>query len=1132
MSRLKILWTACIFILAGFLILGCSDPKDTTGPGGNDDPPRENVVGKANDGADVLVFMEGELDEYLTEFEINVSPEWSLSKSANDNTGCNVSLWFMGLRRNKIPKVGDIWATEPTKKAPDGFLIKVLRVNTVYRGGNLYDVHVTGRCADLEEAIEDVDFEEEVELEFDEDGELIEGLQKTNKSVSKTFNADRTVNLGAGDQMKAEVAYTVKFTFKIKISKFSISSTEISVEQKGNAELSGTVNRNINTRFMLDEVNLPRIRFWVGFIPVTFRNSIETSLRVHSQGEVDMRASYKFGINGKYGVEYRNKSWNTINVNNHSLNLDVDHHINGSVRVGVLLGLTSRLYGIVGLGFHAGPVLNLSVDGVPASGTHVFDNGFQHNYLSGNRANAATLDLDINIYGDITLRVLGRGLSYPIVNRYYNVSTLNQSSFLPAFSNPSITANGSNEINVNVSLNRSILSYPVRDFGICVEKADSDECAAGGGMRKTSGSPVSASSAIWQWHNFSADFKDMEPGIYNVRPFFESGKGTFYEKAAVYAPRYTLWVGQTFLSGQGNATTVTPRGEQRGIVVGTQIDITAEPEPGFVFVKWQMNAGGDISTIADTNAAATTVTVNANTSIQAVFELLPSYSLNMVRSPNVGAVTPSPTTTHRVFEGAQPIPITAAPSSRYVFVNWTVEGDGVIAEPDNPITTVTVSGNTIVTANFESIRLTINQNPAVGGVVTTNPEWRSSIPAGTEFNIIAAPMNGYVFVNWTIEGGGTIADANAASTSIIVNTSTTVTANFQLVYTLRVNPNSTVGGTVNPSSLQTDIVPGTEIPITAIPASGWVFDNWTMTGDGSTITNSNTAATSVTVNANTVVTANFRQTAFMLTVNQNSIAGGSTVTAIQQTGIAPGTQINITATPANGWAFVNWTVVGGGIVTDINAASTSVTVNTNTTVTANFHQPDAPPHDTFTDPRDNQVYRTVIINHRTWMAENLNFQTDDSYCYDNNLSNCNAYGRLYDWDAAMKACPVGWSLPTSQNWKDLIFLANSSSGGMAARSLKSTSGWNVSTNDQGFYNDDGLPDGNGTDDYGFSALPGGALSHIREFNGIGSIGFWWGATTVNEVSAYSPRMTSNSISWVGEISSIKNAWYSVRCIQD
>lgn len=74
----------------------------------------------------------------------------------------------------------------------------------------------------------------------------------------------------------------------------------------------------------------------------------------------------------------------------------------------------------------------------------------------------------------------------------------------------------------------------------------------------------------------------------------------------------------------------------------------------------------------------------------------------------------------------------------------------------------------------------------------------------------------------------------------------------------------------------------------------------------------------------------------------------------------------------------------------------------------------------FTDDRDGQEYSYIDVGGTQWMAENLNFSTDGSWCYEGNADNCNNWGRLYTWDAAANACPDGWHLPDDSEWDHLI----------------------------------------------------------------------------------------------------------------
>jgi len=170
----------------------------------------------------------------------------------------------------------------------------------------------------------------------------------------------------------------------------------------------------------------------------------------------------------------------------------------------------------------------------------------------------------------------------------------------------------------------------------------------------------------------------------------------------------------------------------------------------------------------------------------------------------------------------------------------------------------------------------------------------------------------------------------------------------------------------------------------------------------------------------------------------------------------------------------------------------------------------------FTDYRDKKTYKTVQIDKQVWLAENLNYEIEGSKCYNNNASNCATYGRLYDWETAMKVCPVGWLLPTPEDWN--ILTATVGGKDTEGKVLKSRSLW---------HNYDGKI-GVGDDKYGFSALPAGLFSPDG-FSNVGQLTFYW-VTSENGNNAYFRGFSGvrNEAEW-GEDS--KSSLLSVRCIK-
>jgi uncharacterized protein (TIGR02145 family) len=167
---------------------------------------------------------------------------------------------------------------------------------------------------------------------------------------------------------------------------------------------------------------------------------------------------------------------------------------------------------------------------------------------------------------------------------------------------------------------------------------------------------------------------------------------------------------------------------------------------------------------------------------------------------------------------------------------------------------------------------------------------------------------------------------------------------------------------------------------------------------------------------------------------------------------------------------------------------------------------------TFTDDRDGKTYRTVKIGEQVWMGENLNFETPNSWCYDNNPDNCKKYGRLYSWNAAMKACPDDWHLPFRKEWCELFIFAGGED--IAGMKLKSKS-----------------PDWDGTDDYSFLALPGGGRITNGSFGDLGSWGGWWTATENDSSNAYNWNMGADYTD-AYEFDNNKIDGFSVRCLRD
>lgn len=210
-------------------------------------------------------------------------------------------------------------------------------------------------------------------------------------------------------------------------------------------------------------------------------------------------------------------------------------------------------------------------------------------------------------------------------------------------------------------------------------------------------------------------------------------------------------------------------------------------------------------------------------------------------------------------------------------------------------------------------------------------------------------------------------------------------------------------------------------------------------------------------------------------------------------------------------------------------------------------------YDTIIDSRDGKVYKTVEIGDQIWMAENLNYYDDSdlsvkekSWCYGKNdngdSTTCDVAGRLYTWAAAIDSarlnadkslvcgygiacalpdtvygiCPSGWHLPNKAEWEALFSAVGGKS--TAGTVLKSQMGW--------------TKNGNGTDAFGFSALPVGFRADNSRFYGDDEDAYFWSSTMKMDV-----RNTPYSMSvYYDEKSAYMNFdmkfSFSVRCLKN
>jgi uncharacterized repeat protein (TIGR02543 family) len=382
---------------------------------------------------------------------------------------------------------------------------------------------------------------------------------------------------------------------------------------------------------------------------------------------------------------------------------------------------------------------------------------------------------------------------------------------------------------------------------------------------------------------------------------------------ATFEQRFTLIISNQLVIGssvilpEGSVTVSPPPGDDDKYARGTVITLTAGPSTGYCWKIWSGTSG-------DT-ANPAKVTVSSDKHVVVTFEMRFFLTLNNqpVTGSSVnltgGAVTiaPAPGADGRYAKDSDVL-LTATPASGYRFGSWSGDSSGT-----NTALTLNVNAPKNISATFIKIfSLTASVSPSGGGSVSP----ASGIyDEGSNVNVTATPATGYRFDRWSGDVSGT-----SASLTLNMNAARNITANFVKAFTLSVLVSPTGGGTVSPGSGAYD--ESANVTLTATPAAGYRFNNWSgdVSGNATTLT--------VTMNADKTVTANFVKT-YTLNVAVSPAAGGAV--SINGGVYDSGATVTIAAAAATGYAFDHWEGDATGTTTSI-----TITITGNKNITAVF----------------------------------------------------------------------------------------------------------------------------------------------------------------------------------------------------
>jgi Divergent InlB B-repeat domain/Putative Ig domain len=401
---------------------------------------------------------------------------------------------------------------------------------------------------------------------------------------------------------------------------------------------------------------------------------------------------------------------------------------------------------------------------------------------------------------------------------------------------------------------------------------------------------------------------------------------------------------------QGSGSVTTPGEGKFYYAEGTVVSITATPADGSHFVTWRGSAVS-AGKVGDRFSPTTTVTMHADYQVEAVFNAdTEEYHKLVVHQPSGGTIV-RPSITYNFRHGSI-VTLEARPYAGYRFVRWggSAVDAGKVADASAINTTLLMDADYTLTAYFTlegDPTSTLTISSTVGGSVLAPGEGSFEYDEGTSVSVVAqVEEEEYVFTGWsgTAVSAGQVTDTGAMSTKVTVDDDYTLVANFSPItdVTNALSVSAGVGGFIlTPGEGTFACVPDTSVPVVALVQTGYEFREWTGTAvDAGKVANPSASSTSVFMDADYTLQANFTPTSTTsCTLSVSSSEGGAIAAPGEGTfECAPGSTVSIQVVAAGDYNFAGWTgtAVAAGKVADPTAASTTVTMDADYTLVAEF----------------------------------------------------------------------------------------------------------------------------------------------------------------------------------------------------